>query len=311
MPNRPAKLSDVPLNFLLSCSEQTLDNYQLMRMAAVSDIRNQIVTLEDRMADEMGKAALAAWFRTIDRDALKYAIDHPEDPMAWAREQIRNQGKEGQSTLPLPPPDPQALIAAHRVAAVTYQNRNIAEGKCMSCPKPLDPNSVRYCTKHLAMVRSRASQKKALSIPGSREFLYAGEIPQSPGRSPSNLARLAMNREQKTRAVLAELGISSEDAAVSLNAAKEALLKCMPTSKDEPMTAAELFDKACIPTSTTGKKALQDLLSAGRIERTGKGGQSDPFRYSLVGPPERRKQFTKSRVRQNQAIQAILKGEAE
>jgi hypothetical protein len=90
-----------------------------MRMAAVSDIRNQIVTLQDRMADEMGKAALAAYLRSIDRDTLKYALDHPEDPMVWAREQIRNQGKGGENELPLPPPDPQALIAAHRVAALT------------------------------------------------------------------------------------------------------------------------------------------------------------------------------------------------
>ncbi len=120
-----------------------------------------------------------------------------------------------------------------------------------------------------------------------------------------------MNREQKTRAILAELGIPPESAAVSLNAAKEALLKCMPGPKDEPMTQAELFDKANIPTLSTGKAALKELLSVGRIERTGKGGSSDPFRYSLAGPAEHRKPNTKSRVRLNQALQAILKGEAE
>ena len=109
------------------------------------------------------------------------------------------------------------------------QKRNIAEGKCSECPKPLARNSVRFCEKHLAMNRARYSQKKALSDPGSREFLYAGEVTGSThGRKPGSLASLAMHREQKTRAVLAELGIPPESAAVSLNAAKEALLGCIP-----------------------------------------------------------------------------------
>ena len=49
---------------------------------------------------------------------------------------------------------------AHRTAAVTYQNRNIAEGKCCDCPMPLARNSVRYCEKHLAKCRERARAKK-------------------------------------------------------------------------------------------------------------------------------------------------------
>jgi hypothetical protein len=148
-------------------------------------------------------------------------------------------------------------------------------------------------------------------LPGSREYLYSGEVTPTHGREPNNLARLAMHREQKTRAILAKLGISPEDAAVGLNAAKEALLKCMPAPKDEPMTQAQLFDKACIPTLSTGKVALRELFSIGRVERTGKGVAGDPFRYSLAGSPEPRKRSTKNRVRHNQAIQAILKGEAE
>ena len=45
---------------------------------------------------------------------------------------------------------------AHRTAAVTYQSRNIEEGKCSICPMPLARNSVRYCEKHLAACRDRA-----------------------------------------------------------------------------------------------------------------------------------------------------------
>jgi hypothetical protein len=68
-----------------------------------------------------------------------------------------------------------------------------------------------------------------LSNPGSREYLYSGEVTPSRGRQPAHLARLAMNREQKTRAILAELGIPPESAAVTLRASKEALLNaCLP-----------------------------------------------------------------------------------
>jgi hypothetical protein len=132
------------------------------------------------------------------------------------------------------------------------------------------------------MARAREQQKKGLSNPGSREYLYSGEVTPTPGREPNTLARLAMNREQKTRGILAELGIPPKNAAVSLNAAKEALLKCMPAAKGEAMTAAELFDKASIPTLTTGKNALKELFSIGRIERTGKGSYGDPFRYFVA-----------------------------
>jgi predicted transcriptional regulator len=95
---------------------------------------------------------------------------------------------------------------------------------------------------------------------------------------------------------------------VSLNAAKEALLKFlagMPEPKT-PMTQAELFEAAMIPSLTTGKKAINELLSAGQIERIGKGGQGHEYRYFVRKP-----KTAKSKVRQNQTIQAILKGEAE
>jgi hypothetical protein len=75
------------------------------------------------------------------------------------------------------------------------------------------------------------------------------------------------------------LGIPPESAAVTLNAAKEALLKVMPTSRGDAKTQAKLFELATIPTSTTGKKAINALLAAGAIERIGKGGQGHEYRY--------------------------------
>ncbi len=55
--------------------------------------------------------------------------------------------------------------------------------------------------------------------------------------------------------------------------------KCMPQSKADGPTQAELFEKANIPTKTTGQKALRQLLSTGQIQRIGKGGRYDVFRY--------------------------------
>jgi hypothetical protein len=92
-----------------------------------------------------------------------------------------------------------------------------------------------------------------------------------------------MNREQKTREVLAELGISPENAAVSLNAAMEALLKCMPTSRSEAKTQLELFDLATVPSKQTGIKAINELLAAGEVERwKRREGQRIPILRKVV-----------------------------
>jgi hypothetical protein len=88
-----------------------------------------------------------------------------------------------------------------------------------------------------------------------------------------------MNREKKTRALLAELGIPPESAAVSLKAATEALLLHMPDSKARAMTQDDLFTACKIPSRTTGQRALGALLSEGRIQRIGKGAKGSLFRY--------------------------------
>jgi hypothetical protein len=119
------------------------------------------------------------------------------------------------------------------------------------------------------------------SEPGSRDYLY-GEIPESThGRQRGSLAALAMHREKTTRALCAELGISPDSAAVSLKAAVEALQKVMPPSKAEAMTQKELFENAGIITKSTGQVALRQLLAEDKIDRIGKGGGRDPYRYFL------------------------------
>jgi hypothetical protein len=293
----------VPLNFLLGCPPQDLDSFQLARLASAANLRSELQATIEKLIDELLQAGLAAWFRKNDREALKNALETAESAMEWAKRMIRGGGEI----------IPQVCLEpgqAHRIAAQTYQSRNIAAGKCSSCPEPLAHNSVKFCEKHLAMARNRERQKKGLSDPGSREYLYSGEVSESgTGRHPNTLASLAMNREKKTRAVLAELGIPPESAAVSLEAAKAALLKCMPETKGEAVTRDQLFQKASIPTRTTGQNALKDLLLTDRIERRGKGGQLDPYRYFVGALPGSRRKSTKCRANQNEAIQKILKGE--
>src|SRR5215470_9381446 len=81
---------------------------------------------------------------------------------------------------------------------------------------------------------------------------------------------------------LNELGIKPEHAAVSLNAAIEALARIMPRQKSEAMTQAELFEHGGVITPTTGRKALKRFLDAGTIERTGRGVNGNPYRYWLA-----------------------------
>jgi hypothetical protein len=270
------------LNFLLGASDTDLDNFELARLAQVANLRSELHAILDKLIDEMAQAAVAGWFRQTNRERLKQAILETPDAafdriMARAKEQIRDGQRSQQELIPRTSLTPGA---AHLAAALRYQERNMAEGKCSLCPEPLDRNSVRFCTKHLAMTRDRDRQKKGLSDPGSREYLYSGEIPESThGRTRGTLASLAMNREQKTRALLAELGVPPESAAVSLKVAVEAIQKCLPRSKADALTQAELFEKAGVITKTTGGKALAKLLSAGQVHRFGKGVSGNPYRY--------------------------------
>lgn len=265
----------LPLNWLLGCTQADLDEFELARLAEVSDLRSELHAILDRVIDSMSQAALASWFKAQDRNTLKSAIENEESPEEWAARMIRDGQRSAEELIPRSALEPGV---AHRAASLLYQKRNMAEGKCSVCPKPLDPNSVRFCTEHLTASRHR-HEKKGKAAPGSREYLYSEELQQSEhGRTPGTLASLAMNREKKTRALLTELGVKPEHAAVSLGAAKEALLKIMPDRK-HAMTQTELFKKARVITKTTGQKALDALLHERQIQRIGNGGPLEPYRY--------------------------------
>ncbi|HXL23845.1 MAG TPA: hypothetical protein VOA78_15385 [Candidatus Dormibacteraeota bacterium] len=271
----------VPLNFLLGASQGQLDNFELARLAEVANLRSELHETLDKIIDQMAQAAVAGWFRQTDRETLTRVLnqspeEHTAEILAWAKERIKNGQRSEEELVPrtaLPPG------AAHLAASLRYQARNIAEGKCEKCPQPLDRNSVRYCTKHLGMARNRM-EKKGKAVPGSREYLYSEEKqPSTHGRQPGTLAALATANEQRSRAVLAELGIPPERAAVSLQAAKEALLANIPASKARAVGRLELFAVSMVPSRPTGDNALKELLAAGKIQRIGKGCKGDAFRY--------------------------------
>jgi len=278
-----APTAPIPLNFLLACSQLDLDNFQMARLAEVADLRRQIHSIFDRLIDQTSAAALAQWFRTSDRNALKHAIANEESPIEWAQRLVRQQRQRNEAEdelIPLPKMEPGA---AHMAAAIRYQERNIAEGLCAVCPEPLAHNSVRYCEKHLTAARLRKKPKNAKgSQPGSIGWLHGEGFESQHGRQPGSLQTLAIARKKRSRAVLAQLGLPSESPATALEAAKEALLEHMPRFEKNAMTARELSDKANLDSlgETTVKMALLQLFSAGQIRRIGKGLMGNPFRYS-------------------------------
>jgi hypothetical protein len=255
-----AVTKSLPLNFLLGCSQAALGTFELARLAEVADLRKQLHLILDRVIDQMSQAALVSWFKVQDRQSLKHAIENEESATEWAKRMIREGQRSGEELLPLPVMSPDLVRASHLTANIRYKEKNNASGLCQSCPQPLDPNSLVFCTKHLTKERGRHKRKRGKDddSPGSINYLYQ-DAESHHGRELSNLAKLEMEREKKTRAFLAELGVAPESADVSLKAAKDALLKVMPESKASALPTAELF--AVVPSRTTGQRALKELLS--------------------------------------------------
>jgi hypothetical protein len=187
----------LPLNFLLGCSQKSLDNFELARLAEVADLRKELLSILDRLIDQMSQAALAAWFRATDRETLKHALDNPDDVIALAREQIRDGQRSEEELIPL------ASLpagAAHLAAALRYQERQIAKGLCAVCPEPLAHNSVRYCERHLTAARLRHKPKNAKGeTPGSVGWLYSEGFESGHGRQPGSLKALALEREKRAK----------------------------------------------------------------------------------------------------------------
>ena len=271
----------LPVNFLLTCSDSTLASYELARLAEIADFRAELHVLLDRLIDTSSQVSVVRWFRKTDRQALKHAIENEESPLEWAQRMVREGQRTEEELIPLPALEPGA---AHLAAAARYQQRNLAEGKCRYCPKPLDRNSVDMCTEHLRKHRDRQRAKKGpRSEPGSAEYLYSGEVtPSTHGRQPGTLQSLALSREKQTRKVLAEMGVPFEGVASARRAVEAAIMKFLPTSEAVGVKEDDLFAMIDVPSRKTGRNALLGLLKAGKIGRVGQGVSGDPFRYFKV-----------------------------
>jgi hypothetical protein len=186
--------------FLLNCSERALRRFELARVNGANSLRNELhgvlyeqidapdlrgkvfATL-DKLVDQMAQLGLARWFRAVDREAISRALEVEEDPLLQAKVRIRDEGRSESELMSqvfssLDPGE------AHRVAALAYAERNVAMGKCANCPRPLDRNSVRFCTEHLRKARERMRvEAKKLNKPPH-------------GRAPGTLKALAENRKK-------------------------------------------------------------------------------------------------------------------
>jgi hypothetical protein len=211
-----------PIAFLLECGDGEIGAFELARLSEVANLRADMLALFDRLCDTSALAVLAGWLRQIDRQELKrQLLESPnaklEEILARAQEAVRNQGRSQEETKEdgaMPSPwlvrQRKYLTDEERRAARTATERQsrekaLAAGKCEKCTEPLDRNSVRYCTKHLAMLRER----------DARDRQKKGIKPGTQGRQPGTLTALAASRDKKSLAVLAEWGIRPKHAAVS------------------------------------------------------------------------------------------------
>jgi len=183
------------------CADSELGNFELARLADVANLREELHAALDRVIDAQSLAVLAAWLRTVDRQELKRQLLQSPDAkikgiLAQAKELIRDGQKSDKELNAGPMPSNWNVRPclppgkAHIAASLRYAERNMAEGKCSICPKPLAHHSVRYCDRHLEIHRQkdeRYLQKKGIRI-GAH------------GRQPGTLANLALQREKRKRA---------------------------------------------------------------------------------------------------------------
>ncbi len=122
------------------------------------------------------------------------------------------------------------------------------------------------------------------SAPVSKALDEERERESTHGRQPGSLASLVRAREQSTHRVMEEMGIDPKKAATTKDAAKTSLIAQMPGSQGSAMSFGELRRAAAIPSPWMGKKALLELLTEGKIQRTGDGSVKSPYRYFRSTP---------------------------
>jgi hypothetical protein len=142
-----------PFQFLLTCSETHLSNFEMIKLSEAANFRTKAHEYMDLWYEASLQAELARLFRVQGRERILNALSQPLDAIADAKLKLNPPEEIPVDYIPVVPlPKGQA----HRTASMNYQKRNVDEGKCCSCPEPHTRNSVRYCEKHLTAVRERA-----------------------------------------------------------------------------------------------------------------------------------------------------------
>src|SRR6266566_1535928 len=183
-----------PLAYLLACTDATVGNLQIAKMAEVANLRADMIALFDRVVDVSAQTVLAAWLRTIDRQELKAQLLQAPDAkleeiMARAKEEICNQGRSQEEKEDGAMPSPwlvrqrtylteQERRAGRSASEKQSRERRIAAGKCEKCSQPLAHHSIRECVRHLEIHRQRDARDRA------KKGITAGTA----GRQPGTLA---------------------------------------------------------------------------------------------------------------------------
>lgn len=113
----------LPINFLLNRSDAELENFELALLARAADVRSQLEELYNVLTDVTAQAATVRWFRTMDRAALKHAIENEETPEEWAKRMIRDS-QRGEEDLDAGPMTQTELFRGRK-----RQQRNNLAGK--------------------------------------------------------------------------------------------------------------------------------------------------------------------------------------
>src|SRR6266566_1023549 len=183
------------LDFLLSHSHTTLCELELISLSRSS---NALKCAKEQMDEAVAQREVAGVVRWLmeNREVLLEAarrtilpakggeVFEPdaklEQALTRAREEIRDQGRSQEETGgPMPSPwlvrqrtyfTDEQRRAGRSAIEKRCREKHIAAGKCERCSEPLDPNSVRECSKHLAAHRQRDAkdrQKKGIK-PGTQ-----------------------------------------------------------------------------------------------------------------------------------------------
>ena len=202
------------LDFLLSHSHTTLCELELISLSRSSNALKRAKEEMDEAVAQREVAGVVRWLmenREVLLEAARRTIlpakggevfepdAKLEQALTRAREEIRDQGRsQEEKDGPMPSPwlvrerkylTDEQRRAGRSASEKQSRERRIAKGLCEKCSEPLARESVRECSKHLALHRQR----------DARDRKKKGIEPGTAGRQPGTLAALAAGRAKQSK----------------------------------------------------------------------------------------------------------------